>query len=178
MSCDGPLSTVLGPASPAARLEFQLLAQAHRRPKLTPPRSQPPPRAMVSSAVVSAQLVFSYVDAGTQCKLHFSFAAHGAEPMVALRLRHPNGDGSWSGWHGSWMFQNCRGLDKMTAYVHWRGTRSSRLRRLVFHRVHAGLFLWYQGDRLVPVYATMMTDLPARKMLRDQVEPFSSWTLV
>ena len=65
----------------------------------------------------------------------------------------------------------------MTANVHWRGTRSPRLRRLVFHQVHSRFFIWYQWGRLTSVHVRMMTDLPARKTLCDQAE-LLDWTLV
>ena len=131
------------------------------------------PCAMVSPAVIPAQMVFSYTDSGTRCELHFAFAADGAAPLVALRLRHPNGDGSWSGWHGSWQLQNGR----MNADVHWRGARSQRLRRLVFHQVHSRFFIWYQWGNQASVHVRMTTDLPARRMLCEQTE-LSDWTLV
>ena len=141
---------------------------------LPPPPSVRSPGAMACPAVVPSQMVFCYMDGGTECRLQLSFAAHGAQPKVALRLRNADGSGAWSGWHGSWALKD----EKMTVHVHWRGVRSTWLRHIEFFKVHEELYLWNKGGRLIPVGARMSTDLPARKMLADQPETEDSWTML
>ena len=126
---------------------------------------------MVCPAVVPSQMALVYMDEGTECRVQLSFSVHGAEPKVALRLRHANGKREWSGWHGSWANKH---ENQITVRMHWRGARSPWLHCIELVKVNDVVYLWDKWGKLILMHVHMITHFPARKMLADE----DSWTLL
>ena len=135
------------------------------------------PPSMTSPAVVPAVLCLRYSETDywsyrTNVAIFCSFTVKYATPIACIRVKGKTWLKSWqtetsySGWHESWRMD----AEKLLVVCHWkRDWCEGPLKNHWFIRRGPTLFSFCTWSGEVPVYLSVTTNLPNRKMLNDDL---------
>ena len=125
------------------------------------------------AAIVPHVWQIQWEENGSTTILSLAFTIQG-QHVCGLRIRSPDKESSWSGWHGYWYSTG----NSITASFHWRGSWSRRLVTRCFHHAdgrsmtNAEALLWFQKGPSIhfAVANGVLIDRPQRRMLEDQCQ--------